>query len=137
LKKRTKKLLILVAGVGKESKVFCFFSSEKKALLSFPGPTRRSVIGLILTMPLAARAADADDPSAVLAAIRQSGVRRAPVMLGEEPGYRNPVESTRSGHTVPTTILNAMLWFRAQNPEIPRTESSVAYTKTRVPKICG
>jgi polar amino acid transport system substrate-binding protein len=36
---------------------------------------------------LSAKAADPDDPSAVLSAIRESGVLRVPVMVGEEPGY--------------------------------------------------
>jgi len=64
------------------TKVFCFFFSKKKTF-SF-GPTRRSVLAAALAWPFGAYA---DDPSAVLNAIRASGVLRAPVMLGEEPGY--------------------------------------------------
>jgi polar amino acid transport system substrate-binding protein len=92
LKKRSKRLLFLRQrqdpghGLdrwsGGEVKVFCFFSSEKKALTSFL--SRRSVLGAALALPFAAQA---DDPNEVLNAIRASGVLRAPVMLGEEPGY--------------------------------------------------
>jgi len=56
--------------------------------------TRRALLGAAIVLPFAARAADADDPSAVLNAIRASGVLRAPVMLGEEPGY---IKDRKSG----------------------------------------
>jgi polar amino acid transport system substrate-binding protein len=98
LKKRTQKLLILFGCTANKIKVFCFFSSEKKAFLSSFGPTRRAVIGVALALPFAARA---DDPSSVLAAIRESGVLRAPVMLGEEPGYiKDHVTGAWSGYYV-------------------------------------
>jgi len=42
---------------------------------------------LLCALPVSATAADPDDPSAVLSAIRASGVLRVPVMVGEEPGY--------------------------------------------------
>ncbi len=44
-------------------------------------------LSLLLSLPLSVKAADPDDPSAVLSAIRESGVLRVPVMVGEEPGY--------------------------------------------------
>jgi len=87
LKKRSKKLLLLrwsnlahrclYVRVRPRAKVFWFFFSKKNTLLF-------SLI-LTLALPFAARAAD--DPTAVLDAIRASGVLRAPVMVGEEPGY--------------------------------------------------
>ncbi len=101
MKKRTKELLILTHGSLKNLEFSCLFPSEKKTVLLSFGPTRRSVIGLALALPFAAHAAEADDPSAVLAAIRASGVLRAPVMLGEEPGYvKDHVTGAWSGYYV-------------------------------------
>ncbi|SNB73147.1 amino acid ABC transporter substrate-binding protein, PAAT family [Arboricoccus pini] len=56
-------------------------------------------IGLLLTAPAPARADD--DPSAVLKQIQSSGELRAPVMIGEEPGYiKDPKTGEWSGFYV-------------------------------------